>query len=128
MDGGASVIGVGIDAVDVARMRRVLERRPGLSQRLFTEAERDYAARHGDVATRLSARYAAKEAAMKALGVGLGAFAFTDVAVHTAESGAPALVVTGAAAALALQRGVAVWHLSLSHTATTAVAIVLATG
>jgi holo-[acyl-carrier protein] synthase len=122
------VVGVGVDAVDVGRLRRVLERRPGLVDRLFTPGERDYARNHGDAVTRLAVRYAAKEAAMKALGVGLGAFPFPDVEVQTNEAGAPSLNVTGAAKKLADERGVAGWQLSLTHTATTAIAVVLALG
>jgi len=120
------VIGVGIDALDIARWRRVLERRPGLVDRLFTAGEQEYSRRHGDPVTRLAVRYAAKEATMKALGVGLGAFPFTDVEVQSAESGAPSLYLMGAAQKLADDRGVAGWQLSLSHTATTAIAIALA--
>ena len=66
------VVGVGVDAVDVDRFRRVLGRRPGLPARLFSQDERDDAARAGDPAERLAARFAAKEAVMKALGSGIG--------------------------------------------------------
>ena len=61
--------------VDVERFRRVLERRPGIVDRLFTEGERADAGRQRDPAQRLAARFAAKEAVMKALGTGVGAFA-----------------------------------------------------
>jgi holo-[acyl-carrier protein] synthase len=120
------VIGIGVDAVDIERFRTVLARRPNMAQRLFTEGERAYAARHADPAPSLAARFAAKEAVMKALGVGLGAFAFTDVEVVRAASGQPSLVMLGAAAALADRRGVGKWHVSLTHTATLAEAVVAA--
>jgi holo-[acyl-carrier protein] synthase len=120
------VIGLGIDAVEVDRFRRVLERRPGLVTRLFTEEERAYGARFSDPAPRLAARFAAKEAAMKALGVGLGAFAFQDVEVVRAPSGAPSLRVSGAAAVLAGERGVTSFHVSITHTDRTAEAVVAA--
>lgn len=120
------MIGLGIDAVEVDRFRRVLQRRPGMAGRLFTAAERAYGARFSDPAPRLAARFAAKEAAMKALGVGLGAFSFHDVEVVRAPSGAPSLRVSGAAAALAGRRGVTSFHLSITHTDATAEAVVAA--
>jgi holo-[acyl-carrier protein] synthase len=117
------VIGVGIDAVDVDRLAAMLDRRPGLAERLFTEGERADAA--GSV-PRLGARFAAKEAVMKALGVGLGAFKFREVEVVLLASGAPTLTLHGAAGVLATAHGVQRWHLSLTHTALTAQAIALA--
>lgn len=123
-----SIVGLGLDAVDVDRMRVVLTRTPGFAARVFTEDERSYAARRRDPAERLAARFAAKEAVMKALGVGLGAFPLRDVAVASEPSGAPVLVLTGAAAALAAERGVSGWRLSLTHTRHTAVAVAVALG
>ena len=82
------IVGVGVDAVDVARFRKVLERRPSFGTRSFTDSERADAAGSADVAQSLAARFAAKEAVMKALGSGLGAFAWTDVEVRrTAGTG-----------------------------------------
>ena len=123
-----AVRGVGVDAVDVERFRRVLTRRPALAERLFTEAERAYAGRVADPGPRLAARFAAKEAVLKALGVGIGAAAFRDVEVVRAPSGRPALVLAGAAAELAAVQGVTRWHVSLTHTELVAVASVVAEG
>lgn len=120
------MIGLGVDAVDISRFRTVLARRPNMAERLFTEGERAYAARHADPTPSLAARYAAKEAVMKALGVGIGAFAFTDVEVVRAASGQPQLRIRGAAADLAGQLGVGKWHISLTHTSTLAEAVVAA--
>ena len=120
------MIGIGIDAVEIDRFRRVLARTPGVARRLFTEGERAYGARFKDPAPRLAARFAAKEAAMKALGVGLGAFAFHDVEVVRASSGAPSLAVTGGAAVLAAELGVTGFRLSITHTDRTAEAVVAA--
>ena len=120
------MIGLGIDAVEIDRFRRMLGRRPGLAARLFTDAERAYGARFADPAPRLAARFADKEAAMKALGVGLGAFPFHDVEVVRADGGAPSLRVSGAAAALADKRGVTSFLVSITHTDTTAEAVVAA--
>jgi holo-[acyl-carrier protein] synthase len=123
---GSSMIGLGIDAVDVDRFRVLLARRPLLAQRLFTIGERDYAARLADPAPSLAARFAAKEATMKALGVGLGAFRWWDVEVERSGDGRPSLVLRGAAAALADQQGVESWQVSLTHTASLAEAVVAA--
>jgi holo-[acyl-carrier protein] synthase len=121
-----ALLGLGIDSVDIARFAAVLQRRPTLPGRLFTVGERDYAAGLANPVPSLAARFAAKEAVMKALGVGLGAFGWGDVEVIRAGSGAPGLVVTGRAASLAARRGVGDWHLSITHTAIVASAVVAA--
>lgn len=120
------MIGLGLDAVEIDRFRRVLARTPGIAERLFTDDERAYGARYTDPAPRLAARFAAKEATMKALGVGLGAFDFRDVEVRTAPSGAPSLRLSGRAAALAGEQGVTSFRLSITHTETVAEAVVAA--
>ena len=118
------MIGVGLDVVDIGRFREVLARRPAIGQRLFTDGERALAASRRDPVPALAVRFAAKEAVMKALGVGLGAFSFQEVEVLRRPSGAPELHVTGAAAALAREQGVTAWQLSLSHSNATAAAVV----
>lgn len=120
------MIGIGIDLVEVERFRRVLARRPSVAGRLFTGYERESLARRSDPVPGLAARYAAKEAAMKALGVGIGAFRFGDVEVRTLASGAPQLRVTGGAAEIAAALGVGAWSVSLTHTGETASAVVIA--
>lgn len=117
------VTGVGVDAVDVARFGAALDRRPAIAARLFTEGERRDG--HGDV-QRLAVRFAAKEATMKALGSGVGSVGWRDVEVVRLESGQPTLRLSAAAATLAARRGVGRWHLSLTHTATVAIAMVVA--
>ena len=118
--------GIGIDAVEVDRFRRVINRTPGVTRRLFTPGEQAAGARRRDPAQRLAARFAAKEAVMKALGVGLGAFKFHDVEVVNAPSGQPELVLRGRALALADELGVTGWRLSLTHTDRTAHAVAVA--
>lgn len=115
------MIALGIDAVDVARFETLLARQPRMLQRLFTDDEQTLGAAH-----RLAARFAVKEAVMKALGVGFGAFGWHDVETVRTDSGAPRLVLRGAAADLAAGRGVTDWLVSLTHTDTTAVAVVAA--
>jgi holo-[acyl-carrier protein] synthase len=120
------IVGVGTDLVDVERFGRVLDRRPRIAERMFSDDERAYAARHANPVPRLAARFAAKEAAMKALGVGLGAFKLRDVEVARRPSGEPELLLRHAADELARERSVGAWFLSLSHTDLTAIAVVTA--
>lgn len=122
-----TVIGLGTDLVEIERFRLAMTRRgERFTERLFSDDERRYAQRHRDPAPRFAARFAAKEAVMKALGVGLWKFAFRDVEVVRAPSGAPSLALRGKAAQLAAARGVGSWQLSLSHTDATAIAVALA--
>ena len=121
-----SVIGIGVDAVDIERFRRSLERTPTMRERLFTQIELDYVAPKSDPVPSLAARFAAREAVMKALGVGLGAFGFHDVWVERKDTGEPTLAVTGAAQQLADTAGITSWHLSITHTDTVAIAYVVA--
>lgn len=120
------LIGIGLDTVEVDRFRRTLQRTPSIVDRLFTEGERVYAGSARDPAERLAVRFAAKEAAMKALGVGLGAIDWHDIEVVRAESGEPSLAVSGRASALAREQGVTSWSVSLSHTGSVAMAVVVA--
>ena len=119
-------VGLGIDLVDVARFASVLLRRPSMAERLFTTGERAYAATLANPVPSLAVRFAAKEAVMKALGVGLGAFAFADLELQREPSGQPRLVLSGRAAELASQRSVRSWLVSLTHTSTSAAAVVVA--
>jgi holo-[acyl-carrier protein] synthase len=105
-----------------------LARTPTLRERVFTGAELEYVARRVDPVPSLAVRFAAREAVMKSLGLGLGAFGYHDVSVHIADSGAPSLIVVGKAAKLAEQRSVAAFHVSLSHDGPVAVAVVVADG
>src|SRR5688572_7700930 len=121
------MIGIGVDVVEIERFRRSLARTPSMRDRLFTAAELAYVAPKSDPVPSLAARFAAREAVMKALGVGLGAFGFHDVWVERAAFGQPSLCVTGPAAALADAAGVTNWHLSITHTSLVAIAYVVAT-
>jgi holo-[acyl-carrier protein] synthase len=128
---GPAVVGVGVDAVDVERFRRILARRPGFAARFFTGIEQADARRAPDPSESLAARFAAKEAVMKALGTGLGGFALTDVEVRRSTGvgptrNAPSVVLRGAAARVAEGRGAGTLHLSLTHTPQVAIAFVVA--
>jgi ADP-dependent NAD(P)H-hydrate dehydratase / NAD(P)H-hydrate epimerase len=122
------ILGIGNDLVDLDRFRRVLERRPGLLKKLFTEAEREYALRRSDPTERFAVRFAAKEAVLKAMGVGIGAADWHEIEVLRDEDGRPSLSLTGRAAALAAQQGVEGWRLTLSHSEIVAQAVVVALG
>lgn len=120
------MIGLGVDTVEVDRFRRVLARTPGLVARVFTEDERRYAAQQQDPTERLAVRFAAKEAVMKVLGVGIGAIRLNDIEVIHTACGAPGLRLHGTAADLAAHRGVKQWWLSLTHTQLVATAVAAA--
>jgi holo-[acyl-carrier protein] synthase len=120
------MIGIGVDLVDIERFRLSLERTPSMRRRLFTEIELAYVAPQSDPVPSLAARFAAREAVMKALGVGLGAFGFHDVWVERAPSGQPSLHFAGRAEELSVAAGVRAWHLSLSHSDLMAAAYVIA--
>jgi holo-[acyl-carrier protein] synthase len=120
------VIGVGTDLVDLDRFRRVLERTPGVARRLFRDAERAYAEGLADPVPSLGARFAAKEAVMKALGAGVGAVVMSDIEVVRADTGAPSVALHGTASTRAAELGVTRWHLSLTHTSSMAHAIAVA--
>jgi holo-[acyl-carrier protein] synthase len=104
--------GVGIDLLDVARLERALERRPRLAERLFTDAEREYAAGRPRPGIHLAARFCAKEAVAKALG--LTGWSFRDVEV-VATDAAPELRLSGTVAARAAELGGEL-AISLTHT------------
>lgn len=119
------IIGVGLDVVPVERFALALRRTPSMLTRLFTVAERT--TEHGEPRPpeSLAARFAAKEALVKALGeAGVGEW--TDVEVGTDGAGRPVLTVSGAVADHAAARGITHWHVSLSHDGGIASAVVIA--
>ncbi len=120
-----SIKGIGVDAVDIDRFRASLERTPSMRTRLFTQSELDYVAPKADPVPSLAARFAAREAVMKAMGLGLGAFGFHDVWVEREPSGLPVLNVTGRAWELAVDRNITTWHLSITHSDLIAIAYVV---
>jgi len=113
------IIGIGIDVVDVARFGQTLERTPRLLQRLFTTDEQALPL------ASLAARFAAKEALAKALGAPTGLH-WVDASVRKDAAGRPHLQVTGTVAARTAELGVASLHVSLSHDAGIASAVVIA--
>lgn len=123
-------MGVGTDVVSTAGVATRLERAPALATRLFTRTE---LAAYADRSDSLAARFAAKEAVLKALGSALADAGLTpprwryrDIEVASAPGTPPRLALHGEAATIAARLGVTRWHLSLSHDGGMAVAYVIA--
>ncbi len=120
------IVGIGTDALEVARVRRDLRREDDVLRAAFTPREIEYCERMRHPARHYAARFAAKEAFVKALGTGFGAgIGWRDVEVRHDAAGAPALVLHGAARRMAARRRVTRVWVSLSHTASLATATVV---
>jgi holo-[acyl-carrier protein] synthase len=115
------IVGIGVDLVDVPRFVRSIDRTPGLIDRLFAESER------GRPPRSLAARFAAKEALIKALGDSSG-FRWHDMEVISDSDGKPSFRFAGRVAETLRRRGVEQVHLSLSHDGDSACAFVVAEG
>ena len=116
-----AILGLGIDVVAISRFEEALERSPGFLERVFTPLERERSS------ASLAARWAAKEALAKALG-SPGGLNWQDAEVVSEASGRPTLQVRGTVAARAAELGIATFHLSLSHDAGIASAVVIGEG
>lgn len=121
------IVGIGVDVVLVERFAGALTRTPLLADRLFTEAERMTGSGNPRSPESLAARFAAKEAVAKALGAPNG-LRWHDCEIVSDPDGRPWLTVSGTVAAAAGERGIARWHLSLSHDGGIASAMVVAEG
>ena len=121
------ILGLGSDLAEVARIRASRERfGERFLKRIYTETEIAYSLAKANIDERLAARFAAKEAGMKALGTGLSAgVTWRDFAVDREPSGKPTLIFSGAAAHIAAQFGVRKVHLTLAHTVELAMAFVV---
>lgn len=120
------ILGTGIDIIAVGRMTRAMKNHEGrLEARLFTDAERAYCRARARPEEHFAARFAAKEAVLKALGVPSG-LSWHELEVVNEVGGAPRIVLHGLAATAAERAGVRKLHLSLSHSDGNAVAMVIA--
>jgi len=121
------IVSIGIDIIEVARIREVLLRTPRFAERVFTDAERAYCDSRGVVAAQhYAARFAAKEAALKALQTGWrGGISWQDVEIASRESGAPYLIFTGQVLEVFERFRATATHLSISHTTQHAIAQVV---
>ena len=110
-----AVAGIGVDMLEIARMEAVMRRRPSFVARVFTEDERSYCDASPRPADHYAARFAAREAVLKALGTGFSeGVGFRDVSVRRADNGRPSCVLSGRAAEIAEARGVQEVAISLS--------------
>jgi len=125
-----SVIGIGVDLVECARIQRSLDRfGERFLHRVFTDGEIEYSMSMKFPARHLAARFAAKEAVSKAFGTGIGkAMGWRDIDIRKKTSGEPFLVFSGPAQELATQRGVRAALITLSHTDHQAMASVVLDG
>jgi holo-[acyl-carrier protein] synthase len=125
-----SVLGIGVDLVECARIERSLERfGEKFLHRVFTDGEIAYSMSMKFPARHLAARFAAKEAVSKAFGTGIGkAMGWRNIDVQKKPSGEPILVFSGPAQELATQRGVTVALVTLSHTEHHAIACIVLDG
>jgi holo-[acyl-carrier protein] synthase len=110
--GPAAIPGIGLDLLEIARLEGALARRPRLAQRLFTDGERAYAADRARPAQHLAARFCAKEAVSKALGV--SGWEWREIEVIS-DGAAPSIALHGAVAARAVALGVTRVRVSLTH-------------
>jgi holo-[acyl-carrier protein] synthase len=124
------ILGHGIDLVEVSRIAEMLERHPErFIERVFTKAEAAHGEGHKRRTEHLAARFAAKEAVLKALGTGWSSgVAWTDIEVVRLPTGQPTIKLSGRAAEIALQQGVSDWRISITHTDSQAMASVIAIG
>ncbi len=124
------IIALGTDLIEVPRVASALERLGArFENRIFTKAESVYCRRRHGFAQSFAARFAAKEAVMKALGTGWRrGVRWVDIEVERAPGQAPTIALKGAAADHARRRGIRRFHLSLTHTAEYAEAVVVAEG
>ncbi len=120
------MLGIGTDLVDIDRFREVLERTPGIIDRVFRPDEQAYANQAADASARLAARFAAKEATLKALGSGLGSMKLSDIEVVRHDDGHPELRLHDTAAEKASALGATRFLLTMSHTDHLAQATVVA--
>jgi holo-[acyl-carrier protein] synthase len=124
------ILGTGVDLAEVARIRASIERYgERFTRRVFTEREIAYAERKANKYERYAARFAAKEAGMKAIGTGWsGGITWKDLEVTNLPSGRPTLSLHGVARDVANRLGVRTIHLSLTHTSAQALAWVVLEG
>lgn len=127
MPGVEGQVGLGVDIVEIERMRRILARTPSFARKVFSEAERAYCDAKANPEVHYATRFAAKEAVVKALGTGFSeGIGVRDIEVRRTTKGRPYVVLTGRAREVARDQGVREMPLSLSFTHTEAVACAMA--
>jgi len=110
------IAGIGIDIIEINRIRRVLEKNPAFQQKVFSEQEIQYCVSKADPSMSFAARFAAKEAFMKALGTGWNhEVSWVEIETVINKNGSPSLSITGKTRMTLTARNITSCHLSLSH-------------
>ena len=121
------IYGVGVDLIEVKRIKSAIEKNPGFIKKVYTDSEVKYCAgKLRSCFINYAERFAAKEAVVKALGTGIGEVSWLDIEILRGERGEPMLHLYGNAQRIADQLGLMDWSVSLSHTQNIAVAVVVA--
>lgn len=117
-----AVAGIGVDIVSIERMSKILERTPSFAKRVFSKEEQRYCSRRPRPSEHYAARFAAREAVLKALGIGFYGVGLNDVVVEVEADGSPVARLSGHALEIAQKKGVREVALSISHTHDVAIA------
>ncbi len=120
------IVGLGVDLADIERVGRVLAKYPKFAERCFTDHEREYAFRFASPERRLAARFAGKEAVMKAMGTGWRRIRWRDIEIT--GGGKPTVRMSGNAAARAAALGISEVLITITHTDTSALVMAVAVG
>ncbi|MEG0307804.1 MAG: holo-ACP synthase [Clostridium sp.] len=116
------IIGVGVDIVEIRRIKDILEKNNGFLEKIFTENEIKYLKSRNLRPEYVAGRFAAKEAVSKALGTGFRGFSFKDIVVESTALGKPIVTLMGEANTIANKFGNSKVHLSISHGCDNAIA------
>ena len=120
------IFGIGTDIVEIGRVEDKLGRTPGLRERVFTPLEIEYSGSKARSGQHFAARFAAKEAFLKAMGTGWrSGYRFTDIEVVNDELGKPGVLVHGKVREFCEAKGIRRWHVTLSHSRELAKAVVV---
>ncbi|MDK2822722.1 MAG: holo-[acyl-carrier protein] synthase [Clostridia bacterium] len=119
------IIGIGTDIIEIGRIKKAIQTRPKMVERIFTRAELDYCQGTGNLFASLAARFAAKEAVVKALGTGFRDYKWQDIEIINNHLGKPSVEMHGKAREKAQELRVANIHISISHCREYAVAMVI---
>lgn len=122
------IIGIGTDIIEIERVKKAIQTRPKMVERIFSPREIEYCQGQGNFFASLAARFAAKEAVSKALGTGIRVFKWQDIEVINDELGKPSVEIYGKALVKAQELGMKKLEISLSHSRDYAVAMVILEG
>lgn len=122
------IVGIGIDLVEIERVAGLLERSgTAFVDRVLHEDEDRSRLERNEGPSHFAGLFAAKEAVMKALGTGMAGAAFKDIRIRHTDGGQPTVDLTGATRERADEQGITAWHVSITHSKTSAAAVAIAT-